>query len=53
MISEYFQIKSSIETIESDSRKICYLCLPRSQWITDNKAEPTENKLCEAELVNE
>ena len=53
MISEYFQIKSSAETMEYESRKICYLCLPKSQWITDNKTESTENELCKAELVNE
>ena len=53
MISEFLQIKSTVESVESDSRKVCYLCLPRSQWITDNKEELTDNNLCEMELVNE
>ena len=53
MISEFLQIKSTVEYVESDSRKVCYLCLPRSQWITDNKEEPIENKLYEMESVNE
>jgi hypothetical protein len=53
MLSEYFQIKSFVESIEYDSRKICYLCLPKSQWITDSKEELADNNLCEMERVNE
>jgi hypothetical protein len=49
MISEYFQIKSSIEEIEHNSRKVCYLCLPKSQWITNNQKDLIENKLEEIE----
>jgi len=53
MISEFLQIKSTVESVESDSRKVCYLCLPRSQWITDNKDELTDNNLREMESVDE
>ena len=53
MIYEFLQIKSTVESIESDSRKVCYLCLPKSQWITDNKKDLTDNNLCEMESVNE
>jgi hypothetical protein len=52
MIYEYFQIKSSSEPTESDSRKICYLCLPKNQQINDN-TEIIKNKMCEMESVNE
>ena len=53
MISEFLQIKSTVESIESDSRKVCYLCLPKSQWIIDNKDELTDNNLREMESVDE
>ena len=53
MISEYFQIKSSSESMEYSSRKICYLCLPKNQWVTNNKEELTENKIEEMESINE
>lgn len=53
MIYEFLQIKSTVESIESDSRKVCYLCLPKSQWITDDKEELTDNNLYEMESVNE
>jgi hypothetical protein len=53
MIYEFLQIKSTVESIESDSRKVCYLCLPKSQWITNDKEELTDNNLCEMESVNE
>lgn len=53
MIYEFLQIKSTVESIESDSRKVCYLCLPKSQWITNDKEELTDNNLYEMESVNE
>ena len=53
MIYEFLQIKSTVESIESDSRKVCYLCLPKSQWITNDKEELTDNNLGEMESVNE
>jgi hypothetical protein len=53
MISKFLQIKSSVESIDLDSRKVCYLCLPRSHWIVDDKEDPIENNMCEAELVIE
>ena len=53
MISEFLQIKSTVESTESDSRKVCYLCLPRSQWVIDNKDELTDNNLREMESVDE
>ena len=53
MISEFLQIKSFGESIETESRKVCYLCLPKSQWTTNGKEELIENNLCELESVNE
>lgn len=52
MIYEYFQIKSSAELVEDGSRKICYLCLPKDQWVA-NRNEIIEHDLYELDLKNE